>query len=141
MEQNGIKDKIHISKETANLVSEAGKSKWIIPREDKIVAKGKGKSIVVSRQSYRLSCSIVNLHVTRKGTLDTYWLLLAVDGGRCGSVVSGTSSSNRLEKDFADSIASGMFGTKETRLIDWNVDVLVRLLKQIVSLVYIFIAF
>jgi hypothetical protein len=43
MEQNGIRDRIHLSKETADLVTKAGKGKWLVPREDKIVAKGKGK--------------------------------------------------------------------------------------------------
>jgi hypothetical protein len=53
MEQNGTKDRIHLSKETAGLVVEAGKSKWIVPREDKIVAKGKGKLILFCTNSFK----------------------------------------------------------------------------------------
>ena len=42
IESNGARDKIHLSEETANLLIEAGKRNWVIPREDKILAKGKG---------------------------------------------------------------------------------------------------
>lgn len=41
MESNGAKQKIHISEQTANYLANAGKSDWYVPREDKIVAKGK----------------------------------------------------------------------------------------------------
>ena len=43
MESNGIRDKIHVSQETAELLYTAGKSKWVTPREEKIHAKGKGE--------------------------------------------------------------------------------------------------
>lgn len=43
MESTGVKGKIQISKATADLLILAGKSRWITPREDKIVAKGKGE--------------------------------------------------------------------------------------------------
>ena len=107
MEQNGIRDKIHLSQETADLVVGAGKAKWIVPRDDKIFAKGKGE-------------------------LDTYWLVLRCDEGfRTGSV-SGTSSSG-VEREFLESVASNMFNSKSQRLVEWNVDVMIRFLKQIVS--------
>ena len=43
MESNGIRDKIHVSQDTAELLYAAGKSKWVTPREEKIHAKGKGE--------------------------------------------------------------------------------------------------
>jgi class 3 adenylate cyclase len=43
MEHNGVRSKIQLSSETANLLIEAGKSSWVTLREDKIVAKGKGE--------------------------------------------------------------------------------------------------
>ena len=42
MESNGVKGKIHVSQETADHLASLGKGSWISPREDKIVAKGKG---------------------------------------------------------------------------------------------------
>lgn len=41
METTGIRNKIHISQETADLLIQANKSHWIEPRKDIVVAKGK----------------------------------------------------------------------------------------------------
>ena len=43
MESNGIKNKIHISESTAQLLRESGKGSWLVPRDELIEAKGKGK--------------------------------------------------------------------------------------------------
>jgi class 3 adenylate cyclase len=43
MESNGMPHRIHVSQETANELVAKGKSGWVTPREDKIVAKGKGE--------------------------------------------------------------------------------------------------
>jgi len=43
MESNGIKGRIHCSKETANVLLLEKKGHWLSPRKEKIVAKGKGK--------------------------------------------------------------------------------------------------
>jgi class 3 adenylate cyclase len=43
MECNGQVGQIHVSEETANALMAKGKSHWLTPRADKIVAKGKGE--------------------------------------------------------------------------------------------------
>lgn len=43
MESNGVKGRIHISQETADELAAKGKGAWVTPREDKVVAKGKGE--------------------------------------------------------------------------------------------------
>ena len=43
VESHGARNRIHCSEETANLLKEAGKQNWLMPREDKIHAKGKGE--------------------------------------------------------------------------------------------------
>jgi len=43
MESTGLKDKVHLSSETAKLLEKAGKKHWLVQREDKVVAKGKGQ--------------------------------------------------------------------------------------------------
>ena len=43
MESNGVRGRIHVSQETANELISKGKGSWLSPREDKIVAKGKGE--------------------------------------------------------------------------------------------------
>jgi Adenylate and Guanylate cyclase catalytic domain len=42
MESTGVKDKIHISKQTADLLIGAGKNHWITFRPDEVNVKGKG---------------------------------------------------------------------------------------------------
>lgn len=43
MESNGVKGRIQVSENTAECLRSAGKGHWLTPREDKIVAKGKGE--------------------------------------------------------------------------------------------------
>jgi class 3 adenylate cyclase len=43
MESTGQPGKIQISEETAEFLIEAGKESWLTPREERIVAKGKGE--------------------------------------------------------------------------------------------------
>jgi class 3 adenylate cyclase len=43
MESNGTRGRIHVSQSTADALIAAGKDQWVTPREDKIVAKGKGE--------------------------------------------------------------------------------------------------
>jgi class 3 adenylate cyclase len=43
IETTGWKNKIHISKETADRLTEMGKGHWFTPRGDKVTAKGKGE--------------------------------------------------------------------------------------------------
>ena len=42
MESNGQKGRIHLSESTAGLLKSAGYTSWVVPREGKIEAKGKG---------------------------------------------------------------------------------------------------
>jgi hypothetical protein len=43
MESTGSINKIHLSKETAELLIGAGKAHWVMSREDLVEAKGKGR--------------------------------------------------------------------------------------------------
>jgi len=43
MESTGVPNRIQISMETANLLIASGREKWLIPRETKVAAKGKGE--------------------------------------------------------------------------------------------------
>jgi class 3 adenylate cyclase len=43
MESHGIKGRIQVSQSTADEIVQAGKQAWIVPRQDKINAKGKGE--------------------------------------------------------------------------------------------------
>ena len=114
MESNGQKNKIHISKETADLLRSAGKERWLTAREDKIVAKGKGE-------------------------LDTFWLRCesrgsSIESSRGGSDVSSTGGDdlvNDVEGELGP--AQRQLSEKYQRLVAWNVEVLSRLLKEIAA--------
>ena len=43
MESTGNPGKIQISQETADMLFESGKGRWIVRRQDTVVAKGKGE--------------------------------------------------------------------------------------------------
>jgi class 3 adenylate cyclase len=43
MESTGLRERIHLPQDTADLFNAAGKSKWLTPREEKVVAKRKGE--------------------------------------------------------------------------------------------------
>jgi class 3 adenylate cyclase len=43
MESNGTAGKIHVSQATAEELIHQGKSPWVKPRQDKVMAKGKGE--------------------------------------------------------------------------------------------------
>eukprot|EP00980_Cylindrotheca_fusiformis_P024587 scaffold12118_cov138-Cylindrotheca_fusiformis.AAC.4 len=125
IESSGKRDRIHLSEETAELLTHAGKGNWLRKRDQLVNAKG-------------------------KGTLQTYWLLTKEeaeleamqapngdldDGG--GSEFSSLpneitqASLNLKENTYAD--IEALLSRKTRRLCEWNVDVLVRLLKRIVA--------
>ena len=118
IESTGAKNRVHLSKETADLLKEAGLGSWVTPRNDVVVAKGKGE-------------------------IQTYWLKAGTgsistnDTSEMGITASTqfTEDSNRnlapAKKDELDN--SGRNGKLE-RLIGWNVDVLQRSLKHIIAM-------
>ncbi|CAB9503949.1 Receptor-type guanylate cyclase gcy [Seminavis robusta] len=105
IESLGQRNRIHISKETADLLAAAGKKHWIVPRKEKVYAKGKGE-------------------------LETFWCTSKTDDTR--SVRSGASS---RENDGVDVELREIDSPEEKleRLIEWNTSVFVKLLKGIVS--------
>eukprot|EP00980_Cylindrotheca_fusiformis_P017442 scaffold5439_cov132-Cylindrotheca_fusiformis.AAC.1 len=122
IESTGMRNRIHISKSTAELLEEMGRSHWFVPRKDKVSAKGKGE-------------------------LETFWLKHI----RPGDNPSEVSATVDTRQDSAQEIAkvpkmvkprSPVRGTiqrklhnlhpkKLDRLVNWNVDVLMNLLNQV----------
>jgi class 3 adenylate cyclase len=121
VESTGQRGKIHLSHETAELLHQAGKQNWLKKRDETVVAKGKGE-------------------------MQTYWLLTEEE------LASGASTDEATGKGAAPlpivramQPRIGANGKKDVldpesslpprikRLVDWNVDVLKRLLKQVVA--------
>ena len=126
IESTGARNKIHISLETAEQLTAQGKGHWCSPREERVVAKGKGE-------------------------LTTFWL--DVRGDSTKSSHSGNSSESgddpygatrTLQRSLTKysssspmSCSQAITGTKEpsiserhVRLVGWNKEILVRLLKE-----------
>jgi Adenylate and Guanylate cyclase catalytic domain len=132
MESNGKKDCIHVSEATANLLMASGKQRWLTPRKDKVVAKGKGEM-----QTYwlevrsSLDITVQNTHRRRcSGDTDA-------DDAEGSSI--GDSNSDlepkapEWEKDVSSKGTSQALGDRYQRLVDWNVDQLVTLLKKVAA--------
>jgi Adenylate and Guanylate cyclase catalytic domain len=108
LQTTGDRGKIHLSSETAKLLTEAGRDHWIVPRTHAVEAKG-------------------------KGALNTFWLEIAPRCGRRSTNHSTTdaSSSGNLDDDAITPELDIDSWTKA--LVDWNTDGLARLLKEIAA--------
>ena len=106
MESTGKRDMIHVSSETAGLLIQGGKGHWVTPRDHVVVVKGKGE-------------------------LRAWWLAA---GSRSNETMSEATSEPERLLDFQNSTGltkHSVAPQRKTRLIQWNVDVLSGLLKQI----------
>jgi hypothetical protein len=126
-ETTGLGNRIQISQETADLVAQAGKADWFYPREEKVFAKGKGEMqcfwVKLGRPRTAKKHSVRDLASKKEDDDDD-------DDSEDGS-----------ESDFSDSDASefvndkliqSLMAPKTARLVEFNVEILVRLLKRIV---------
>ena len=110
IEQTCEPGRIQLSSETAEMLYEMNKDNWIEKRSDTVQAKG-------------------------KGFIQTWWLTYMEEGvqSRWTKEVPTTQSVN-LESFQNSTRNIGIDNDpKIQRLVDWNVEVLVRLLKQIVA--------
>jgi Adenylate and Guanylate cyclase catalytic domain len=126
MESNGRRNSIHVSVETADLLRGGGKGHWLVKRADRVIAKGKGE-------------------------LETYWLEMKQQSSGSQhsgkSARSGTSTTSGTSTDVPNPRGSSapkavranvevddpVMPAKISRLVKWNADVLVRVLKQVVA--------
>eukprot|EP00980_Cylindrotheca_fusiformis_P008664 scaffold1849_cov115-Cylindrotheca_fusiformis.AAC.2 len=120
MESSGEASRIQISQATADLLTEAGLARWIIPRSAKMFVKGKGEMQTYwVRKSSRLIKPKGSYLKSGKGSLD--------DEDRTEDRTE--DSSERTEED--DDGIEGM--NKTERLVEWHVETLTSLLEQIVG--------
>ena len=111
VESTGERGRIQVSQETAELLIKAGKQSWVQLRDQQVSAKG-------------------------KGAIQTYWLTARKDRGTPSSYCRSERSANDLSdiEELNDSYTlQGGISNRTSRLIDWNVDQLLALLKQIVA--------
>lgn len=112
MESSGVAGRVHVSKETAQLLIRAGKESWIYPREEKVYAKGKGE-------------------------LETFFLHLGAS--HSSDQQSSNGGSDKLSSHFDDddmgntNINEVCDNNHVARLIDWNVEKLVIALRDVIA--------
>jgi class 3 adenylate cyclase len=112
MESTGLRDKIQVSQDTADLLIAAGKSKWLTRREEKVVAKGKGE-------------------------MQTYWVAVGSSKNKSSEGETSTvtdeeeQQSSQLPDEQGNKTFNPLTCAKTARLVKWNVDVLANILKQI----------
>jgi class 3 adenylate cyclase len=155
MESTGTRNRIQVSQATADLLIDAGKQDWVQPREDLVNAKGLGqvqtfwvvprrsnngssKSLRGSMDSRTGSC----IKLKRKGRGVT---LNRESSSRKGMLEQASSrrsllSAPQLPSDIwrndneIDMERSDSFDVnRQERLIDWNVEILLGMLKRIAS--------
>ena len=114
MESTSKKGRIQVSDDTARLLQSVGKGQWLIKRGETVQAKG-------------------------KGDMSTYWL--QVKTSAASTVMTSTSGGDfsqagELKKFFTmnnQDTNEPIMTETASRLIEWNVEILRRLLKQIIS--------
>lgn len=101
LESTGKMGRIHISQATAENIIESGKEGWVVEREDRVFAKGKGELV-------------------------TFWV-------KSSAVSSRKPSENSNSSDWPDALIQGSDGDffKLERLINWNVAILLPILKRV----------
>jgi hypothetical protein len=111
MESTGVKNRIHLSKETADLIIAGGKEQWIKPRSTKVFAKGKGE-------------------------LQTFWYAQGTESDTTDGSETGHSSSYRSGNNSAilSTVALDKTQTRASseRLVLWNVENLCLPLKKLI---------
>ena len=111
---------IQCSEETAHILMRAGKRKWLVKREEKINTRGKGEM-----QTYWINLS-KHGRISRRPSLGTSSHL---------SFVASSEDSFDLDADDIDPMKDREdgLGDRTTRLVDYNVEILLRLMKLIVA--------
>jgi class 3 adenylate cyclase len=124
MEATGKKNFIQVSQSTADQLIQAGKESWITPREELVSAKGKGQI-----QTYWVTSK------TRRNTSSSGTDPESASGSGSGSGLSSfdnatatPSVSNRKVPEHQPAQ-----NKKLKRLVDWQTDILSRLLKPVLA--------
>jgi Adenylate and Guanylate cyclase catalytic domain len=109
MESTSLPGRIQLSEDSAELIRRAGKGIWLQKREDLIDIKGKGR-------------------------LSTYWLNHSEARSVSAESVRETGQANQEIALLSNNIKSHLILDSRTlRLINWNNENLLRLIKQIVA--------
>jgi hypothetical protein len=145
MESTGKPNKVHMSKETADLLIKAGKSKWVEPRDGVVVAKGKGemKTFWLTPKGFRSTHAVESsseqfaveelLDTSESGEVSTSLRSISEASNYALSPKQTRRASRSSRLDWGDNNSLAMLQERLDRLVDWNVEVLLNLLKRVVA--------
>lgn len=151
MESTGFPNRIQVSQSTAQLLLEAGKGNWFLPRGDLVHAKGKGLIqtywVLTTRRSQTSRSVDENgqpfIVGAPKFVQSTLSASVNDENSDHGSIASGNKSvwgEEVEEEQQLQQRSSKLFDVPALaqrvqidRLIDWQVDLLLRLLKQVAA--------
>ena len=151
MERTGARNKIHCSQSTATWIRADGMDHWVTPREDKVTVRGKGSihsywvEPIVARISSAGSVTDKSASTTGMGEdSSTTATQISKDensvssrrrlsGGASVNSAKSSTAKGMLTKVMSPTETSTNPKNKTTRLIDWNVDVLSRLLRNVLA--------
>ena len=106
MESNGRPGHIHLSSTTASLLIEAGKEKWIVPREDLIHPKGKGE-------------------------MQTYWLSLSSNSGSARGSSIHNCDVESTDESAIDTQFPELQNPETDRMVRWMTNLMFEQLQQL----------
>lgn len=119
---------IQLSQQTADILTAAGKGHWITPREEAVVAKGKGELA-----TYWLQISFGGSQGTASLCSETEWTE-APDGSGLGIQEVGGHLQRSLSQQMLQATATQIpSAERHARLVEWNAELLMRLLKVIIA--------
>jgi len=118
IESLGKPNRIHLTGETAEQLIQAGKSHWVVKREDPVYADGKGKLQTYWLQAWTAGSA---------GSSTTPASELMLQEEKVEQNVSKSETDPKQEQDFRSN------NTQADRLVKWNVDILKRFLKQVIA--------
>lgn len=131
IESTGQGGMIHVSHATAELLTKAGKGHWVSMRPTKVMAKGLG-----ALQTYWLNSAPVESEALSSCYSSGAESDASGDGpNNRGRAVARLmpSSKSATKKKTTEDVSSSLSNAKLDLLVAWNVDLLHRLLKQIVA--------
>eukprot|EP00934_Nitzschia_sp_Nitz4_P000158 Nitzschia sp. Nitz4//scaffold306_size21755//9910//13748//NITZ4_008590-RA/size21755-snap-gene-0.13-mRNA-1//1//CDS//3329547114//158//frame0 len=119
MESTGTRGKIQVSQDTADLLMGAGKSHWLKPRDEAVIAKGKGEMKTYwldPTKKRRTTKSHKDIRVAQEISLNNH-----------------NTNGGYVDKPLSKGDEATIDDDKYARLIDWNVDVLLHHLARVIS--------
>jgi class 3 adenylate cyclase len=138
MESTGIKNKIQLSQDTAELLVQSGKSHWIVPRNDDVASKSKDKDNTIGEEQ---SPDGVGASVGGAGggetwtvlhngkSIQTFWLQLEEATSSSNGNGNGGGGGRRTSSKFLtlpilntrlDSLGVSMMDDEMDELVDWG---------------------